>query len=141
MSRPSRLASLPIVILLAGLALPPCAAATIFKCRSAGGHWSYADRPQAGCRGHWTILHPSPPTPRAHVIARTPPPRRPPPVARRVVERRLRGWQAALRALRATRVPRDQTLARWRARALQLVVADIERLHRALSLQGGVHPP
>ena len=138
---PSRAASLLFLLLFAGFTQLPYAAAAIFKCRSTDGHWSYADRPETSCRGSWTIFHPLPAMRQARPAPHTRPTRRPPPVVRRVVQRRLRRWQATLQELRTTRVPRDRTLALWRAQALHIVAADIGRLHQTLNLQDRSHPP
>lgn len=137
---PSRAASVLALVLFAGGAQLPCAAATIFKCRAADGHWSYADRPEPSCRGDRTILRPLPSARRAHPAAPVRTTRRPSPRARHATRRRLRHWQATLKALRATPVPRDHTLALWRAQAMHMVMADIEKLHGALAPQGRPYP-
>ncbi|MHB1513758.1 hypothetical protein [Acidiferrobacter sp.] len=129
------------LVLLAGCAQLPYAAAAIFKCRSANGHWSYADRPQPNCRGGWIVLQPLPAPRRTRPTTPARAARRPSPLARRTAQRRLRHWQATLSALRATRVPRDHTLALWRAEALHIVVADITKLRGALDPQGHPHSP
>lgn len=138
---PSRAASVLALVLLAGYAPLPYAAAAIFKCRSADGHWSYADRPQPNCRGGWITLQPLPAPRRPRPTAPVRATRQPSPLARRTARRRLRHWQATLNALRATRVPRDHTLALWRAEALHIVVADIEKLRGTLDPQGRPRPP
>lgn len=133
MRNPSLAAPLLALVLLAGPGLTPPAAAAIFKCRSTDGHWAYADHPLDGCRGTVTVV----PMPRATARRARPaaagrPVPDPPPAARDRLQGRLQRWQAALRALRATRIPRDPTLARWRMNALHTVVADIATLRRDL---------
>ena len=134
MRRPLLTTPLLALTLLAGMGAATRAAGAIFKCRSGNGHWIYAARPPAGCRGAVSILplarasrpHEAPPRPQGHAAAR------PLAIAPDRLRARLRRYEATLHALHATRVPRDPALARWRTSALHAVTVDIAVLRRDL---------
>ncbi|WP_298136552.1 hypothetical protein [Acidiferrobacter sp.] len=127
------IASLLALALIAGAGTATPALGAIFKCRSANGLWVYADHPPAGCHSAPIALplprfvHP----PGAHADIRRPPD--PAPAAsRKDLRKRLQRDEATLRALRATPVPRDPALARWRRTALKAVTVDIATTRRDL---------
>lgn len=132
MPKPPLAAPLLALALLTGLGATPPAVGAIFKCRSGDGHWLYAARPPPDCQGRPTIL---PLTPRGKPPVPAPAGRRvePPAPSRARLRARLHRDEATLRALHATRVPRDPALARWRTHALQAVTVDIAALRRHLA--------